>query len=110
MILRSLLLICSVVALSVSASAQTAPRFVRVHEDVFAITHVTVIDGTGAAPRADQTVLIDHGRIAALGRHVRVPNGATQIDGHGKTLIPGLVGMHEHMFILAVVDETPVVT
>jgi imidazolonepropionase-like amidohydrolase len=110
MILRSLLLICSVLALSVSASAQTAPRFVRVHEDVFAITHVTVIDGTGAAPRADQTVLIDHGRIAALGRHVRVPNGATQIDGHGKTLIPGLVGMHEHMFILAVVDETPVVT
>jgi|CXWL01.1.fsa_nt_gi imidazolonepropionase-like amidohydrolase len=87
--------------LGASASAQTsAPNFVRVRDDLIAITHVQVIDGTGAAARRDQTVVIDHGRIAAIGpsRRVRVPAGATEVDGRGKTLIPGLVGMHQHMF------------
>jgi len=88
---------CMFVAVAV-ARADDAPSFVRVHADMVAITHVEVIDGTGAAPRLDQTVLIDHGRIAAFGRHVRIPAGATTIDGHGKTLIPGMVGMHEHLF------------
>ena len=91
---------CAVLALAtLPAAGQTAePSFVRVHDDVFAITHVTIIDGSGAAPRADQTVLVDHGRIVAIGRHVPIANGATEIDGHGKTLIPGMVGMHEHLF------------
>jgi imidazolonepropionase-like amidohydrolase len=81
------------------ASAQTQPpNFVRTHADIIAIEHVTLIDGAGGPARTDQTVLIDHGRIAAVGRHVRIPNGATEIDGHGKTLIPGMVGMHEHLF------------
>ena len=85
-------------AFPVVAAAPTEPDFIRVHDDVFAITHVTVIDGTGAAPRPDQTVLVEHGRIAAVGSGVRLPAGATRIDGSGKTLIPGLVGMHEHLF------------
>src|SRR5262249_12123525 len=88
-----------------SAAAQTnaRPNFVRVEADVIAIAHVTLIDGTGAAPKTDQTVIIDHGRITAVG-HPRVPAGATTIDGHGKTLIPGMVGMHEHMFAPAPVQ------
>jgi imidazolonepropionase-like amidohydrolase len=90
---------CAFFALAASAYAQTQPpNFIRVHDDVFAIIHVTVIDGTGAALRTDQTVVVDHGRIAAIGRNVRVPEGAARIDGRGKTLIPGMVGMHEHLF------------
>ena len=71
-----------------------------------AIEHVTVIDGTGAVPRTNQTLLIDHDRIAAIGADgtVRLPEGTRAIDGRGKTVIPGLVGMHEHMFRPASID------
>lgn len=95
---RFALLLSTLTVLAIPASAQQAPNFVRTNADVIAITHVQVIDGTGAAPRADQTVLIENGRIAAVGRNVRIPTNATQIDGRGKTLIPGMVGMHEHLF------------
>src|SRR2546422_1055799 len=72
--------------------------FVAVDAPVVALTHVRVIDGTGAAPAEDQTVVIDHGKIAAVGAGVKTPAGATVIDLAGHTVIPGLVGMHEHLF------------
>src|SRR3954464_5281802 len=73
---------------------------IRERGPLIAIEHVTIIDGTGAPARANQTLLIDHGRIAALGADgsVPLPAGTREIDGTGKTVIPGLVGMHEHMF------------
>ena len=67
-------------------------------QPLLAITHVRVIDGHGTPARENQTVLLRDGRIAAVGRHVTLPEGATVIDGGGQTLIPGLVGMHDHMF------------
>lgn len=67
-------------------------------QPLLAITHVRVIDGHGTKAKENQTVLLRDGRIAALGRHVKLPAGVTQIDGRGQTLIPGLVGMHDHMF------------
>ncbi len=76
------------------------PDLIRERGPIVAIEHVSVIDGTGAAPRANQTLVIDHDRIAAIGADgsVRIPEGASRTDGAGKTVIPGLVGMHEHMF------------
>lgn len=64
-----------------------------------AITYVTVIDMTGAAPLADQTVLIDHGKILALGASssVSIPDGAKIIEARGNFLIPGLNDMHLHL-------------
>jgi imidazolonepropionase-like amidohydrolase len=64
-----------------------------------AFTHVTVIDGTGAAPRRDQTVVITGDRIAALGRGGRLkpPVDAQTIDAAGRFLIPGLWDMHVHI-------------
>ena len=66
---------------------------------ILAIAHVTVIDMTGAAPALDQTVLIDKGKIAAIGRSdsISIPYGAKEIDGRGKFLIPGLSDMHVHL-------------
>src|SRR5262245_62074576 len=63
-----------------------------------AITAVTVVDGTGAAPRV-ATVIVEQGRIARIDRPERahVPAGATVIDGRGKFLIPGLWDMHVHL-------------
>jgi len=65
-----------------------------------ALTHVRVIDGTGTAPRADQTLVIRDGKIAALGdaASTKIPEGAKVLDLTGRTVIPGLVGMHDHMY------------
>ena len=65
-----------------------------------ALTHVRVIDGTGAAPLEDQTLLIEGGRIAVLGpaAAVAIPAGMRVLDRPGDTVFPGLVGMHDHLF------------
>jgi imidazolonepropionase-like amidohydrolase len=74
--------------------------FIAVDTPIVALTHARVIDGTGAPARDDQTLVIRDGRITALGasRSVAVPAGAQVIDLTGKTLIPGLVMVHEHLF------------
>jgi hypothetical protein len=66
---------------------------------VLAITHVTVIDMTGAPPAPDQTVLVDKEKIVALGpaNSVSIPAGARIFDSRGKFLIPGLADMHVHL-------------
>ncbi|HXT25606.1 MAG TPA: amidohydrolase family protein [Candidatus Eisenbacteria bacterium] len=68
-------------------------------ENSIAITHVTVIDMTGAPPLAEQTVLIRKQRIAAVGPAgaIGIPRGAKIVDGAGKFLIPGLTDMHVHL-------------
>jgi imidazolonepropionase-like amidohydrolase len=69
--------------------------FVSMSEPVVAFTHVRVIDGTGAPAREDQLVVIDHGKIVLP---KSVPAGARVMDLSGQTIIPGLVGVHEHLF------------
>ncbi|CAM0999281.1 Amidohydrolase [Rhodanobacter sp. Root179] len=78
--------------------APQVQAYVAHAQPLLAITHVRVIDGHGTGARENQTVLLRDGRIAAVGRHVDVPRDATVIDGSGQTLMPGLVGMHDHMF------------
>jgi len=74
--------------------------FIAVDAPVIALEHVRVLDGTGAPEREDQTIVIEHGRIAAAGpaSEIRVPEGAHRMDLSNHTVIPGLVGMHEHLF------------
>lgn len=75
-------------------------NFVAVDTAVVALTHVRVIDGTGAAARDDQTVILRDGNIVAMGSagSTRVPDGAQVMDLTGKSVIPGLVMMHEHLY------------
>jgi imidazolonepropionase-like amidohydrolase len=76
--------------------------FVSVPGGRIALTHVRVIDGTGAAPAEDQTILIDGPRIAAIQpSSAAVPAGYRALDLTGESVIPGLVGMHNHMFYIA---------
>jgi imidazolonepropionase-like amidohydrolase len=77
--------------------------FVRYGAPIVAIEHVRVIDGTGAAPRADQTVIVEHGKIASVGAasSAHVPAGAQIVDGHGYTLTPGFVGTHNHLYYVS---------
>jgi imidazolonepropionase-like amidohydrolase len=82
------------------ALSGSADQFVRPMAPVVALVHVRVIDGTGGSGKDDQTVIIERGRISALGdaAAVSVPAGASTLDLRGRTVIPGLVGMHNHLF------------
>ena len=86
------------------AGAQTLSpevrKFVKADAPVVALTHVRVIDGTGAAAREDQTVVLSKGKIESVGdaSAANVPKDAQVLDLHGYSVIPGLVGMHDHMF------------
>jgi imidazolonepropionase-like amidohydrolase len=77
-----------------------AQRFVSVPEAVVALTSVRVLDGTGAPLQEGQTVLLQNGRIAAVGARDRVtiPAGARILDLPGHTVIPGIVGLHNHTY------------
>lgn len=80
-------------------SARVRP-FVTQDASVIALTHVRVVDGTGASARTDQTLVIKDGEITALGdaAATKIPDGAKVLDLTGRTVIPGLVGMHDHMY------------
>lgn len=74
--------------------------FATVDAAVIALTNARVIDGTGAPAREGQTIIIKGRNIAAFGDTARItpPDGATIIDLTGKTVIPGLVMVHEHLY------------
>ena len=83
-----------------SAFAPADAAFVAYAQPHIAFVHVELVDGTGAPAKRDMTVLVENGRITAIGPAARLkpPTGATVIDGAGKTLLPGFVMVHEHMF------------
>lgn len=64
------------------------------------LTHVTVVDATGAPAQPDRTVVITGDRITELGpsTSVQMPKDAEVIDARGKFLIPGLWDMHAHWY------------
>jgi imidazolonepropionase-like amidohydrolase len=76
--------------------------YVRVSDPVVALTHVRIIDGTGGPVQQDRTLLIDHGRISAiLPTGAPTPPQAKILDLSGRTVLPGIVGMHDHLFYIA---------
>ncbi|MHB1701260.1 MAG: amidohydrolase family protein [Acidobacteriaceae bacterium] len=87
-------------ALALAQAPDPLAPYISVSAPIVALEHVEVIDGTGAAPLVDQTVVIDHGKIASVGPSAtaRVPAEAKAMDLHGHTVYPGLVGMHEHLY------------
>ena len=77
--------------------------------DLYAILGATMIDGTGSDPIESAAVLVDQGRITAVGRtsDVKVPANATKIDASGRYLLPGLIDMHVHAFTSGFVPSMP---
>lgn len=87
----------------VNCFAQAPPdrqQFIRAEAQMVALTHVRVIDGTGAAPLENQTIIIMDGKIHSIGSSAtaKVPAAAQVLDLKDYTVLPGLVGMHDHMF------------
>jgi len=89
-LLLFLLFLLTLFSIAQSTSGTNSPALV--------LTHVTIIDATGAPPQPEMSVIISAGRIAAIGKSsiVAVPQGATVVDAAGKFLIPGLWDMHVH--------------
>lgn len=91
------------VCFSLAATAQLSRdvrEYVKIDSPVIAITHARVIDGTGTMARDDQTIVIRDGKIESVGA-VNIPAGAKVIDATGRSVIPGLIDMHGHMFYTA---------
>ncbi len=103
-------ILCASIGLSlvpVQVVAQDAARlspavrpFVAVPDPVVALVGVRVIDGTGAPAREDQTIILRGGRIQSVGpaTGTHVPAGARTLRLAGHTVIPGLVGLHDHLY------------
>ena len=75
-------------------------KFIAIKNSDITITNVTIIDGTGNKIKNNQTLVISNGSIEAVGNalSIQVPANGVIIDGTGKTIIPGLVMLHEHLF------------
>jgi imidazolonepropionase-like amidohydrolase len=91
--------------LSPTAAAQQKPSplspYVKEDAPVLVLEHARLIDGTGSAPKEDMRIDIAGGKITAVqaaSAHSPYPANAKVLDMTGKTVIPGLVGMHEHLF------------
>ncbi|MYM28608.1 amidohydrolase family protein [Duganella sp. CY15W] len=93
---------------SVLAQAPSAEvrKFLQYDQPLIALTHVRVIDGTGAPAQEDRTVLLRDGRIDAItDARTAPPKGAQVIDLTGRSVIPGLVGMHNHLMYTASINR-----
>jgi imidazolonepropionase-like amidohydrolase len=104
--LRLALLSFSCIASALAQSPELAPAvktFVRVQAPKVVLTHVRVIDGTGAAAVDDQNITIENGKITSIakGADVTSSGDTTAIDLHGFSVMPGIVGMHDHLFYIA---------
>ena len=90
----------STVAAQARMLAPPVRQYVSVDAPVIAIVGAKVVDGTGTAAKTDQTILIQGEKITAVGPRasVAVPEGAHVINAAGKSVIPGLIGLHDHMY------------
>ncbi len=98
-------ILCISLSLSLTSAAQQKPSplspYVKEDAPVLVLEHVRLIDGTGSAPQEDMRIDIAGGKITAVqaaSAHNPYPPNAKVLDMTGKTVIPGLVGMHEHLF------------
>src|SRR6476620_7308878 len=88
------------IALLAQQPNQGVRQFVSVADSIVALINVRVIDGTGAAARAGQTIVMKGGTIVSVGdaASAKIPAGARTMDLSGRTVMPGYVMLHEHLF------------
>jgi imidazolonepropionase-like amidohydrolase len=82
--------------------SKAVQELVRVNAGKVVLTHGRIIDGTGAPAVEDQNVVIEGGKITAIQNGADVPTdkNTAVLDLHGYTVMPGIVGMHDHLFYI----------
>lgn len=95
-----LLLVCFLCTGSMAQVSTENQQFIRVNAKMVVLKNVRIIDGTGAAPVEDQTITLIGDRIGSIvpAASATIPAGAEVLDLKGYTVMPGLVGMHNHLF------------
>jgi imidazolonepropionase-like amidohydrolase len=80
------------------------------HRELIVITHVELVNGTGGPVLNDQTIVLRGDEIEDVGPSAttQIPASAEILDWQGKTVIPGLVGTHEHLFYPSPIANSPV--
>lgn len=104
--MRNALVVGMVAVCGLTAGAQevspTVAEYLKVKPGSVVLRHVRVIDGTGAAPLENQDVTIDHGKISRIAASTNEPVAGLQVlDLSGRTVFPGIVGMHDHLYWIA---------
>ncbi len=110
------LILGSAAALVTSAGANAAPQilapaaapgasvqpYVRVNAPTVVLRHLRLIDGTGAAALSDRTIVVAGGKIVAVGGPELAYSASVEVlDMTGRAVMPGLVGLHDHMYYIA---------
>jgi imidazolonepropionase-like amidohydrolase len=82
-------------------------KFISFQQESFAITNAILIDGKGTAPQTAMTILVKNGKISEIGSSskISIPAGTQTIDAKGKTIIPGFVMLHEHIFYTKIFEN-----
>jgi imidazolonepropionase-like amidohydrolase len=93
----------SVAAQRIDALGPEVLKVVRVGTPRVVLEHVEIIDGTGAPPVPDQNITIEGGKIVAISAGADLPaaDGTTVLDLRGHSVMPGIVGMHDHLYYYA---------
>jgi len=111
---RSVVRFVSLMLLAGSARGQSrlqlspaVREFVKIDAPIVVLNHVRVIDGIGTAPHTDQAIVIQDGKIITIGDSagVKTPDQGKVVDLLGYSVIPGLVGMHNHLHYM--MDQAP---
>jgi hypothetical protein len=93
-------MVIAAIAVAQTQKSSDVVPFITVDASVFVLNHVRVIDGTRAAVKEDQAIVVANGKIQSIGpaASVQIPQGAQLLDRSGYTVIPGIVGMHNHLY------------
>ncbi len=85
------------------ALSKQVQRYVRVQAPRVVLEHVRIINGTGSPAVDDQNVVVEGGKITGIqaGSDAPVADGVTVLNLRGYTVMPGIVGMHNHLFYIA---------
>ncbi len=88
-----------ILVLALASFAYAAEKPGKPDEPLTALVGATLIDGTGAAPVPNVTVLIQGAKIKAVGpaAAIKVPAGAKTIDVKGRFILPGFIDCHTHI-------------
>ena len=98
--------LCFAATALAQAPGPDVQQYMKISDPTFALTHVRVIDGTGAPAREDQTVLVSNGKIQAIqSSGTALPKDVKAFDESGHTVFPGIVGMHNHLYYSASIEE-----